>query len=154
MWSGWRFGILVGSMWVLCSWESAGAQLFQSSGSSFQTQGTRRGAVVGGIIGGVIGARNDRPVAGIVAGSVVGGLLGREVGRQRDTQFFQQQAFYPGYGHPYGAARTWRSTTVFPDPRFQPIPTYRGTVVRQQQFYGPRQYFVPPQQPRAIRYGW
>jgi hypothetical protein len=147
MWRGWIFTALVSVVVSELFVGSAQAQ-------SFQTQGTRRGAVVGGIVGGVIGARNDRPVAGIVAGSVVGGLVGREIGRQRDHQFYQQQFYQQPYARPYYQGQTWRSTTVYSDPRFQPVPTYRGPLVPQQQFYGPRQYYRPPQQPRVIRYGW
>jgi hypothetical protein len=116
----------------------------------YQTQGTRRGAVIGGIIGGVIGANNDRPLAGIAAGAVVGGLLGREVGRQRDTQFYQQ-SYYGPYGQPYYQGQSFRSTTTYQDPRFRNYPIYN---VPQQNFYGPRSYQLPPQQPRIIRYGW
>ncbi len=116
----------------------------------YQTQGTRRGAVVGGIIGGVIGANNDRPVAGIVAGAVVGGLLGREVGRQRDGQFYQQQ-YHQQYHRPYYQGSNWQSQSMYSNPQFQNYPTYN---VPRQNFYGPRQYYVPPQQPRNMRYGW
>jgi len=128
---------------TMCVPNSAEAQVYQ-------TQGTRRGAVIGGIIGGVIGAKNDRPLAGIAAGAVVGGLLGREVGRQRDNQYYQPSSQTP-YGQSYYPGQSFRSTTIYRDPRFQNYPMYN---VPQQNFYGPRQYQLPPQQPRVIRYGW
>jgi hypothetical protein len=127
---------------------TADAQYFQSQNN--QNLGTRRGAFVGGIVGGVIGARNDRPVAGIVAGAVVGGLLGREIGRQQDTRTYQQ-SFHPQYGQNYYPGQNFRSTNIYQDPRYPMGPTYN---IPRQNFYGPRQYQIQPQQPRVIRYGW
>jgi len=96
---------------------------------SFQTLGTRRGAIGGAILGAIIGDQNNEAFAGAAIGGLVGGTIGNVSGRNLDRQYAGGPSVYNyggnrggGYNRP---APYKKVAPVYKAPVYRPAP-YRG----------------------------